>query len=70
MFRNERVRRIVKQKVSRKLQDGETLGGVGSPSKFKIEKLQNYYGLATRRNAKAWKPGRDLCGHSFTNCQR
>jgi hypothetical protein len=45
-----RLRILVKEKSGRKLHDSKPLGGKGRPTQSKIDKLQNYYGLAIRRN--------------------
>jgi hypothetical protein len=45
-----RLRRLVKDKTGRKLHDGQPLGGKGRLTQSEINKLQNYNGLAIRRN--------------------
>jgi hypothetical protein len=45
-----RLRKFVEENVGTKLQDGRTLGGIGCLTKSEVDKLQNYYGLAIRRN--------------------
>jgi len=46
-----RLRRFVKEKIRAKLHDGKTLGDKGCLAQSEIGKLNNYYGLAIRRNA-------------------
>jgi hypothetical protein len=45
-----RMRGLVKDKTGTKLHDSKPLGGKGRLTESEIEKLQNYYGLAIRRN--------------------
>jgi hypothetical protein len=44
------LRILMKEKTRRKLHDSKPLGGKGRPTHSEIDKLQNYYGLAIRRN--------------------
>jgi hypothetical protein len=45
-----RLKRLVKEKTGIKLHDSKPLGGKGRLTQSEIEILQNYYGLAIRRN--------------------
>jgi hypothetical protein len=45
-----RLRRLVKEKIGTNLHDGKPLGSKGILAKSEIEKLQNYYDFAIRRN--------------------
>jgi hypothetical protein len=45
-----RLRRLVQEKREIKLHDSKPLGGRGCLTQSEIDKLQNYYGLAIRRN--------------------
>jgi hypothetical protein len=45
-----RLRRLVKEKIGTKLHDSKPLGGKGHVTESLIDKLQNYYDLAIRRN--------------------
>jgi hypothetical protein len=45
-----RLRRLVQEKRGIKLHDSKPLGGRGCLTQSAIDKLQNYYGLAIRRN--------------------
>jgi hypothetical protein len=45
-----RLRRLGKEKIGTKLHDSKLLGGKGLLTNSEIDKLQNYYSLAVRRN--------------------
>jgi hypothetical protein len=45
-----RLRRLVKGKRGTKLHDSKPVGGKVRPTQSEIDRLQNYYGLAIRRN--------------------
>lgn len=45
-----RLRRLLKEKSKIVLEDGKKLGGKGRLTNVEIDRLQNYYGLAIRRN--------------------
>jgi hypothetical protein len=44
------LRRLVKERAGTKLHDSKPLGGKGCFTQSETDKLQNYYGLAIRRN--------------------
>jgi hypothetical protein len=44
------LRSLVKEKTAIKLHESKPLGGKGRLTQSEIDKLQNYYGLAIRRN--------------------
>jgi hypothetical protein len=45
-----RLKRLVSERTGKKLHDNKTVGGKGRPTQSQIHKLQNFYGLAIRRN--------------------
>jgi hypothetical protein len=44
------LRRLVKEKTGKKLHDSKPLGSKSSLTQSETDKVQNYYGLAIRRN--------------------
>jgi hypothetical protein len=66
-----RLKRLVKEKLGTKLHDGKTLGSKGRLTQSEIDKLQNYYGLAIRRNVNNLETMiRAAWAIFFTSCQQ
>lgn len=60
-----RLRNLKKELKGKKLADGKGLGGSGRLTDAEIDKLQNYYGLAIRRNTNSVNQMREAVWASF-----